>query len=72
MFDDAIVMSSLGLQQDVTAKKVKGIRGFLLNISKTVQLIFSRLMSFLGSHLEYLLKLKMEDRSFIAAIVSNS
>ena len=36
----------------------KGFWGFLLNISKTVQLIFTKLMSFLGNCLYYLLKLK--------------
>ena len=39
-------------------KKYKVFEGFLLNISKTVQLIFTKLMSFLGNHLQYLLKLK--------------
>ena len=30
----------------MTAEKVKGFRGFLLNISETIQLIFIKLMSF--------------------------
>ena len=32
-------------------EKVEGFREFLLNISKTVQLIFIKLLSFLGNHL---------------------
>ena len=48
IFDDVIVMLILSHHQNATA--TKGFRGSLLNISKTVQLIF-KLMSFLGSHL---------------------
>ena len=57
-FDDAIVMLILWRHQNATAKKVEGFRGFWLNISKTVQLIFSKLMSFLDNHLQKLLKLQ--------------
>ena len=37
--------------QNATDKKVEGFRGFLLNISETVQLILTKPMSFLGSYL---------------------
>ena len=46
MFDDVIVMLILSRHQKATSKKVEGFRGFWLNISKTVQLIFTKLMSF--------------------------
>ena len=36
---------------NATAKNVEGVRGFWPNISKTVQLIFTKLMSFLVNHL---------------------
>ena len=49
IFYDAIVMLILRRHQNATAKKVVGFRGFLLNISKTVQLIFTRLRSCLGN-----------------------
>ena len=50
---------------------MEDFRGFLLNISKMVQLIFTKLMSFLGNYVWYLTKLRIEDRSFIA-MVTNS
>ena len=43
-----------------------------LKISKPVQLIFTKFMLFLGNQLQYLMKLKDEDRSFIVANVTNS
>ena len=55
---DAIVMSILRRHQNETVKKVKGFQGHLLNLSKMVQLIFTKLTSFLGNHLWYFLKLK--------------
>ena len=57
-FDDVIVILILGRHQNVTAKKVEGSRVFLLNISKTFQLIFTKLMSFLGNYLwnQYILR----------------
>ena len=51
LFDDVIVMLILLCHQNATAKKVEGFQGLLLNISKTVQLIFTKLMSFLGIYL---------------------
>ena len=51
IFDDIIVMLILIRHQNATGKKVEGFRGFLMNISKTVQLIFSKLMPYLGNHL---------------------
>ena len=47
LFDDVISCC----HQNATAIKVEGFRGFLLNISKTVKLIFTKLMSCLGNHL---------------------
>ena len=58
IFDVVIVMLILWRHQNATAKKVEGFRGFWLNISKTVQLIFTKLMSFLGNHLKKFFKLK--------------
>ena len=51
-FDDVIVMLILSRHQKVTAEKVESFRGFWLNISKTVQLIFTKFMSFLGNHIK--------------------
>ena len=45
VFNDVIVMLILRRHQNETAKKVEGFRGLLVNISKTVQLIFTKLMS---------------------------
>ena len=42
-FYDVIKMQQL--------KKVEGFQGFFMNISKTVQRIFTKLISFLGNHL---------------------
>ena len=50
IFDDVIVMLILLRHQNATAEKVEGFRVFLLNISKTVQLIFAKLVPFLGNH----------------------
>ena len=50
-FDDVIIMLILWRHQNATAEKVEGFRGFLLNISKTVQLIFTKIMSFSGNRL---------------------
>ena len=57
-FDDVIVMLILWPHQNVTAEKVEGFRWFRLNISKTVQQIFTKLMSLLGNHISTFLKLK--------------
>ena len=43
-FDEVIVMLILWRHQNATTKKVEGFRGFLLNISKTIQLIFTKLL----------------------------
>ena len=56
----------------LTAKKVEGFRGFLLNISKTVQLIFTKLISLLGNIYSIFWNLKIEHRSFLVAMVTNS
>ena len=48
-FDDVIVMLILWSHSNATAEKVESFRGFWLNITKTVQLIFTKLMSFLGN-----------------------
>ena len=58
IFDDFIVMLILCCRQDATAKTCIIFEGFLMKISKTVQLLFTKLMSFLGNQLQYLLKLK--------------
>ena len=50
-FDDVIVILILWRHQNATAEKVEGFRGFWLIITKTVELIFTKLMSFLGSHI---------------------
>ena len=46
IFDDLIVMLILKRHQNETAEKIESFQGFWLNISKTVQLIFTKLMSF--------------------------
>ena len=51
-------MLILWLHQNAKAKKVEGFRGFWLNISKTVELIFTKRISFLGNHVWKFLKLK--------------
>ena len=51
MFDDVIVMLILWRHQNATAEKIEDFRGFLLNISKTLQLIFTKLMSFIGNYI---------------------
>ena len=48
-----------------TAKKVEGFRGFLPNISKTVQLIFTKLISFLGNYLWYLFEINCPGKQFM-------
>ena len=50
-FDDTVVMLILSRHQNATDKNVEGFRGFLLNTSKKVQLISTKLMSLLGNHL---------------------
>ena len=40
IFDDIIIMLILRRTQNATASEVEGSRGFLLNISKMVKLIF--------------------------------
>ena len=51
IFDDVIVILILWRHQNATAEKVEGFRGFWLNISKTVELIFTKLLLLLGSHI---------------------
>ena len=51
IFDDVIIMLISSRHQNATAEKMEGFRRFWLNISKTVQLIFNKLMSFLGNHI---------------------
>ena len=46
IFNDVIVMLILLRHQNAAAKKLEGFRGFLMNISKTVQLIFTNLCQF--------------------------
>ena len=50
-FDDVIVRLILSRHQNVTAEKIEGFQGFWLNISKTVQLIFTKPISYLGNHI---------------------
>ena len=50
IFYDVIVILILWRHQNATAEKIEGFRGFWLNISKAVQLIFTKRMSFLGNH----------------------
>ena len=58
IFDDVIFMLILWRHQNATAEKIDSFRGFWLIISATVQLIFTKLMSLLGSHIQKFLKLK--------------
>ena len=51
IFHDVIVMLILRRHQNAAAEKVEGLRRFWLNISKTVQLIFTKFMSLLGNHI---------------------
>ena len=51
IFDYVIVIVILRRHHLTRAKKLEGFRGFLVNISKAVQLIFAKLMSFLGNYL---------------------
>ena len=48
--DDVIVMLILFYHQNATAEKIADFRAFWPNISKTVQLIFTKLLSFSGNH----------------------
>ena len=50
IFDGVIVMLILRRHQNETAEKIADFRAFWLNISKTVQLIFTKLTSFLGNY----------------------
>ena len=58
IFDDVIVMLILLRHQNATIEKIVGFRGFGLIGSKTVQLIFTKLISFLGNHIWKFFKLK--------------
>ena len=58
IFDDVIIMLILSRHQYETAEKIADFRGFWLNISKRVQLIFTKLMSVLGKNIQEFLKLK--------------
>ena len=51
MFDDINIMLILGCHQNKTAEKTADFLGFWLNNSRTVQLIFTKLMSVLGNHI---------------------
>ena len=51
MFEDVIVRLILWRHQNATARKIESFRGFLLNISKTVQLILTKLVIFRQSSL---------------------
>ena len=51
IFDDVVVMLILWRHQNETAEKTANFRGFWLNISRTVQLIFTKLVSVLGNHI---------------------
>ena len=51
LFNDVIVMLILWRHQNETAEKIEDFRGFWPNISKTVQMIFTKLMSFLGNYI---------------------
>ena len=44
IFDDVIIMLILWRHENETAEKIADFQGFLLNISKTVKLIFTKLM----------------------------
>ena len=71
IFYDIIVILILWRRKNATAEKVEGFRGGLLNISKRVQLIFTKLVIFRQSH-SILWNSKIEDRSFFVTMVSNS
>ena len=61
---------NLAISSQMTMKlgeDIEGFRGFWLNILKTVQQIFTKLLSLLDNHNE-----KIGDRSFIVAMVTNS
>ena len=51
IYDDIIVMLILRRHQNATTEEVEGLPRFWLNISKTVQLIFTKFMSILGNHI---------------------
>ena len=51
VFDDVIVMLILLRHQNETVEKIADFRVFWPNISKTVQLIVTKLMSFLGNYI---------------------
>ena len=51
IFDDVIVMLILLRHQNETAEKTANFLAFWLNISKTVQLIFTKLVSVLGNYI---------------------
>ena len=51
IFDDVIVVLILWRHQNETADKIADFLAFWLNISKTVQLIFTKRMSFLGNYI---------------------
>ena len=57
-FDYVIVTLNLGRHQNATAVNIELFREFWPNISKTVQQIFTKLMSLLGNHIAKFLKLK--------------
>ena len=50
-FDDVIVTLILWRHRNETAEKTVDFQGFWLNISRTVQPIFTKLMSVLGNHI---------------------
>ena len=50
-FDDVIVMLISSRHQNETAEKISAFGAFWLNISKTVQLIFTKVMSFLSHYI---------------------
>ena len=56
-FDHVVVMLILWRHKNATAEKVEGFRGFLLDISRTVRLIF-KLISFLSIYVRKFSKLK--------------
>ena len=58
IFDGVIIMLILWGHQNERTEKIADFRGFWLNISKTVQLMFTKLMSVLGNHIQKVLKLK--------------
>ena len=52
IFYDVIVMLILWHYQNTTAEKVEGFQRFWLNISKTVQLIFTKFLFFRESYIK--------------------